>query len=94
MALDLDKIRKQVDEALANMTPEDIEKYFPKDTTPKGWLSIDDYLPKMLAKDLVQGGTLYKVAYSNGDEGTSIVSDHNMWVVYAREQGVTHWLNE
>ena len=41
MALDLEAISKKLDEALANMTQEDIDKYFPPDTRPKGWLSIE-----------------------------------------------------
>ena len=30
-------------------------------TRPKGWLSIEDYLPMMLAMDIMIGGTEYKV---------------------------------
>ena len=47
MALDLEKMSQKLGEALANMTQEEIDKYFPPDTRPKGWLSIEEYLPMM-----------------------------------------------
>ena len=90
MAIDFDKLR----EKLANITQEEIDKYFPKDTKPKGWLSIEEYLPMMKAMDIMIGGTEYKVRYEDGTEGCSMVSDHNIWYYYAKETGITHWLNE
>lgn len=90
MAIDLDKLR----EKLANITQEEIYKYFPKDTRPKGWLSIEDYLPMMMAMDIMIGGTEYKVRYEDGTEGCSMVSDHNTWYYNAKETGITHWFNE
>lgn len=48
MSIDL----KALEVALENMTEEDMQKYFPESTTPKGWVSIDDELPKMFAKDI------------------------------------------
>ena len=90
MAINLDKLR----EKLANISQEEIDKYFPKDTRPKGWLSIEDYLPMMLALDITIGGTEYKVRYKDGTEGCSMVSDHSTWYYYAKEIGITHWLNE
>lgn len=47
----LELLQKFLDE-----TPhEEIEKMFPPDTTPKGWLSIEEHLPGWLAKDVMQG---------------------------------------
>lgn len=90
MRIDLDKLR----EALANMSQEEMNKLFPKDTKPKGWLSIEEYLPIMKAIDIMIGGTEYKVRYKDGTKGCSMVSDHNTWYYYAKEIGITHWLNE
>ena len=93
MALDLEEMKKKIDEFLANITQEEINKYFPPDTRPKGWLSIEEYLPLMCAIDIVQGYTLYKVKDKNGNEFESAVSDHNNWYYYAKEEGITHWWN-
>ena len=93
MALDLEEMKKKIDEFLANITQEEINKYFPPDTRPKGWLSIEEYLPMMCAIDIVQGYTLYKVKDKNGNEFESAVSDHNSWYYYAKEEGITHWWN-
>ena len=87
------KMKKKIDEFLANITQEEINKYFPPDTRPKGWLSIEEYLPMMCAIDIVQGYTLYKVKDKNGNEFESAVSDHNNWYYYAKEEGITHWWN-
>ena len=93
MALDLEEMKKKIDEFLANITQEEINKYFPPDTRPKGWLSIEEYLPMMCAIDIVHGYTLYKVKDKNGNEFESAVSDHNNWYYYAKEEGITHWWN-
>ena len=93
MALDLEEMSKKLDEALANMTQEDIDKYFPPDTRPKGWLSIEEYLPMMYAIDIMQGYTLHKVKDKDGNEFESGVSDHNVWYYMAKEAGITHWWN-
>lgn len=85
----LDKMK----EAIANMTPEDKEKFFPEDTTPKGWVSIEEHLPMCMASDVGQGGSLYKVKNARGRELCSLVSDHNVWYYMAKEQGITHWWN-
>ncbi len=85
-----DELRK----TMANMSQEEINKAFPKDTKPKGWLSIDDHLPMMLAIDITIGGTGYKVRHEDGTENYSTVSDHNTWYYYAKENGITHWWNE
>lgn len=81
---------------LENMTEADkaeLVEHF-KDETPKGWISIEDHLPHMLAMDIEQGYTEYKVRCSDGSEGVSWVSDHNMWYYRAKEAGITHWINE
>lgn len=85
---------KLLRETLENMTPEEEEKYFPKDTKPKGWLSIDEYLPMFMAIDIANGCSIYKVKYADGTEGESGVADHNVWYYEAKEAGITHWYNE
>lgn len=94
MALDLDKMSKALDEALANITPEEMEKYFPKDTKPKGWISIEEHLPIMLAMDIMQGCSEYKVKFADGTEGMTCVADHNTWYYRVKDAGITHWWNE
>lgn len=84
---------KLLEKALENITPEEIEKYFPEDKKPKGWISIDEHLPMMWAIDVMQGYTEYKVKYKNGTTGTTKVADHNTWYYYAKDEGITHWLN-
>jgi hypothetical protein len=54
------------------------------------WISIEDDLPKMLAKDFFKG-TDYCVKYADGKESISTVGDHNVWYHLAKEQGITHW---
>jgi len=61
---------------------------------PKGWLSIEEYLPKWLAKDFEQGYTIVKVKNSDGNTAESYCTDHNMWYYIMKEAGVTHWLSE
>ena len=93
MKLDLEEMRKKLDEALANMTQEEIDKYFPPDTRPKGWLSIEEYLPMMKAIDVMQGYSIYKVKNKEGNEFETAVSDHHVWYYMAKEVGITHWWN-
>lgn len=72
----------------------EVDKYFPEDKTPKGWVSIEEHLPMMLAMDIRRGCTEYKVLYEDGHEDTSCVSDHNIWYYHAKETGITHWRND
>lgn len=65
-----------------------------KDGIPKGWVSIDDHLPRMLGKDIFQGFTFYRVKFNTGEERKSGVADHNTWYYMAKERGVTHWFND
>lgn len=85
---------KKLEKILKNMTKEEIEKFFPPDTRPKGWLSIEEHLPMMLAMDIFQGYTKYRVKFFDGTEGTSAVSDHNIWYYMAKDAGITHWWND
>lgn len=95
MALDLDEMSKRFYEALSKLTPEEIEKYFPTDNTPKGWVSIEEHLPQCLAIDFCEKGySVYKVKDKDGNEFESAVTDHNVWYYMAKEAGVTHWWNE
>lgn len=91
------KLQEKFDAAmddLENMTEEEREKYFPKDTRPKGWLDIEEYLPMMYVEDIGKGYSEYKVKYADETEGMTKVSDHNTWYYYAKEEGITHWWNE
>jgi hypothetical protein len=92
------KIEKLMDKAmddLEKMSPEEREKYFPKDDNiPLGWVSIEDALPMWMSKDIIKGYSVYKVKDKNGDEFDVAVSDHNIWYHYAKKIGITHWWNE
>lgn len=83
-------------EHLESLTDEEINQIVEdfRDKRPKGWLSIEDHLPMMDAIDIMNGGSKYKVRYKDGNEGTTMVGDHNTWYYYAKEVGITHWLNE
>lgn len=91
--LEQEQALESLREALRNITPEEIAKYFPPDTKPKGWLSIEEYLPAWLGKDFGQGYSEYRVQYQDGTEGVTQVGDHNIWYYYAKEDGITHWWN-
>ncbi len=93
--LDLDKLGKNFQDALDKITPEDIEKYFPKDTTPKGWISIEDHLPQLTVDDFItKGYSTYKVKDKDGNEFDSNVTDHSIWYYMAKDAGITHWFNK
>jgi hypothetical protein len=89
----VDKLRQHLDSMSEEEIKEMREKYF-TDKRPKGWLSIEEHLPMMFAVDVRQGYSVFKVRDTNGEEFESIVSDHNTWYHYAKEIGITHWLNE
>ena len=89
----VDKLRQHLDSMSEEEIKEMREKYF-TDKRPKGWLSIEEHLPMMFAVDVMQGYSVFKVRDTNGEEFESIVSDHNTWYHYAKEIGITHWLNE
>jgi hypothetical protein len=91
------KMVKALREHLESLTPEQIEeireKYF-TDKRPKGWLSIEEHLPMMFAIDIVRGYSVFKVKDKDGNEFESAVADHNIWYYRAKDEGITHWLNE
>lgn len=91
-----EKAIKSLRNHLKNMPPEELQKLRERfsDNRPKGWLSIDGYLPMMLAKDIMKGYSTYKVKDKYGNEFNTHVSDHNIWYYEAKELGITHWLNE
>jgi hypothetical protein len=90
MSIDIEALRKSLDD----ITQEEIDIYFPPDTKPKGWLSIDEYLPMFLAEDIMEGGTIYEVKFKDNIHGHSMVSDHSQWYYHAKSEGITHWLNK
>lgn len=94
MALDLEKLEKEMDDLIDNTTQEELDKYFPPDLRPTGWISIEDDLPMWLAIDFLQGYSIFKVKNDKGEEFESAVSDHNTWYYAAKEQGITHWWHE
>lgn len=69
------------------------DEFYAKDIVPKGWVSIEDHLPRCIGVDIFDGGTLYLIKFSDGYGGTSRVADHDMWYYRAKEVGVTHWWN-
>jgi len=87
-------LRKVLKKTLKNMSQEDMDKYFPKDTRPTGWISIEGSLPHMMARDIMKGYTEYKVKYKDETTGIGCVTDHNTWYYSAKEDGVTHWWHE
>ncbi len=87
---------KNVDNFFNNITEEQRQRaieYF-KDDRPKGWLSIEEYLPMMPVDDLVQGYSVFKVRDKDGKEFETRVTDHHIWYYHAKDAGVTHWLND
>lgn len=94
----MSQLLKNIDDFFANKTEEELEeikkKYFPECRIPKGWVSIEEHLPKCRAVDLFNGGTKYKVRYNDGVVGCTMVLDHNIWYVEVKSMGITHWLNE
>ena len=86
---------KKLKEALKDITPEEIEKYFTKDIRPKGWISIEDSLPDCMAGDFVEKGyTNITVKNKEGEEFETHVCDNLIWYYLVKKQGVTHWLHE
>ncbi len=84
--------------AISNMTPEDIEKYFPEaDPIPNGWVSIEEHLPAVTIDDFLKHNAIVrmiKVKDKDGNEFESQVGDHQMWYYIAKEAGITHWWND
>lgn len=80
-------------EKMTDAEKEEMREYF-RDKRPKGWLSIEEHLPMMFANDIMQGYSVFKVRDKDGKEYNSAVTDHNIWYYRAKEEGITHWLNE
>ena len=64
-------------------------------TTPWGWVSIEDELPRLLAVDyILRGYTEYSVRYNDGSIGVSKVSDPTLWYYeVAIPEGIIEWWN-
>lgn len=88
----VEAFNKHID-SLTEEELDELRERFKGPEIPIGWVSIEDHLPMMCASDLMKGYTEYRVKYENGNEGTTGVSDHNMWYYEAKESGVTHWYN-
>lgn len=83
-------------EHLRNMTAEqkrEMVEFF-TDNIPKGWVSIEEHLPMMYGKDIMQGYSMFKVRDKYGNEFESMVSDGNIWYYFALENNITHWFND
>jgi len=97
MGLNYKLLAEKFEKALSNITKEELEEYFKEleePEPPKGWVSIEEYLPKCLAIDFVkQGYSTYKVMDKNGNEFESFVCDHSIWYYTAKDAGITHWWN-
>jgi hypothetical protein len=94
--LEKERVERQekANNIIASISKEEVEKLLNWDVNiPKGWVSIEDHLPMMLAKDLFTG-TAYKVKDKDEKEFVSIVGDHSVWYYEAKELGITHWWNE
>ena len=81
---------------LQNVDKNEIKEFFDKlPKPPKGWVSIDEFLPMCLAIDYIrQGYTEYKVMDANGKEFITHVCDHGVWLYeYAKPNNITHWFN-
>jgi hypothetical protein len=86
-----------LDKALKEMTPEDMEKYFPKeDPLPEGWIDIEQHLPMVTVDDVLNNDGLFKNVWVKDDKNNEFettVGDHNTWYYMAKEAGITHWYN-
>jgi hypothetical protein len=95
----LDKKFKEILKKFDDMSPEELEeikrKYFPPDTRPIGWISIEDSLPDCMVDDYIkQGYSIYKVKDKKGNEFDTTVCDNLMWYYTVKKMGVTHWWHE
>ena len=94
MTLDIRSMSEKFKEILDNITDEELNEAFPPDTTPKGWLSIEDHLPMFMGNDIMRGYSEYKVKDKDGKEFKTCVTDHMIWYYEAKEIGITHWFND
>lgn len=94
----LDDALKSMKQALNKSTKEELEARLTKQVEiPLGWISIEEHLPKVTVGDIISNGTtvkLIKVKDIDGNEYDSALSDHHIWYHFAKEKGITHWLNK
>jgi len=93
MSINLDALRQHL-ESLTEEEKTELAKMLQGEEIPKGWVSIEEHLPKWKAADLAQGYSNYQVKDAEGNEFWTSVSDHGAWYYYAKERGFTHWLND
>lgn len=94
MMMNVDKLKEYLDSKTNEELKEEWDEMFPPENDPpKGWVSIEEHLPKWLAIDVAIGCSTYKVKYKDGTEGTADVSDHDVWYYIAKKDGITHWWN-
>ena len=92
--VDFDELSKRLESALENTSDEEFRQMFPEDTTPKGWVDIEEHLPQLIVGDFVDKGySEYKVKDKDGNVFDTKVTDSLVWYYRAKECGVTHWLN-
>ena len=93
----VENLRKMLDNMSEKEKEEIKAKYFPEDTTPKGWLSIEDHLPMVTMGDIEKNDGIFKIVKvkdKDGNEFGSRVGDHHIWYYMAKDGGITHWYNE
>lgn len=95
----LDKKFKEALKKLDDMPKDEVQKlvdeYFPEDTRPTGWISIEDDLPACMTMDYVEKGyTTVKVKDKDGNEYDTRVGDSLTWYYDVKKNGVTHWWYE
>lgn len=95
MAFNVNEELEKIHEAITKLSPEEYAYFFSSDPKPKGWISIEEHLPMFMAKDIEQGYSSYLVKDKDGNKFETQVSDHNTWyVLVAKPNGITHWLNK
>ncbi len=91
----LDKSLKAFSESLSEMSKEELDNFLPEPEIPKGWIDIEEHLPKCLAIDFItKGYSEYTAKDKDGNEFETTVTDHGMWYHMAKDAGITHWLNK
>lgn len=88
----LDDFKKHLDH-ITDVQKEELKSFFKSDV-PKGWVNVNEHLPSFLAKDVMQGYSIYKVKDERGNVFESKVTDSNFWYYESLNFGITHWLNE
>lgn len=91
----LNEMSERIDKHLSTLSKEDIEKLFPPDTRPLGWVSLEtkEHLPQCLARDFLNGGTPIVVKTAEGKMYLTHVGDPLMWYYDVKHFGATHYFN-